>query len=55
MVMNTLEIMCELTTLGEFLDYRGLWADKQKHVAGEAEDLVRFNFVQAHTARICPI
>lgn len=50
-----MEIMCELTTLDEFLDYRGLRADQQKHVVGEAEDLVSFNFVQAHTDRVCPV
>lgn len=47
--------MRELTALVEFLDYRGLGADKQKHVVGEAKDLVSFNFIQAHTDWVCPV
>lgn len=49
------EIKWELTALGEFLDYRGLWADEQKHVVGEVEDLVSFNFIQAHTDGVCTV
>lgn len=43
-------MMCELTALDELLDDGGLRAHKQKHVVGEAEDLLSFSFIQAHTA-----
>lgn len=47
--------MCELTTLDEFLGYWRLGANKQKHVVGEAEDLVSFGLIQAHSAGVCPV
>lgn len=51
-ITNNLKI-CKLTALDEFLDHRGLGADKQEHVIGEADDLLSFSFIQAHTAWVC--